>query len=188
MLTMPIAAPVCGTVRLRAFEPRDAEMVRDLATDPYVPLTGSLIGHATAEQALAWIERQHDRLVTGTGFSFCVADVADDRALGQVGLWLTGIAHGRATAGYGVAPRERGRGLAAQALSAVTGFAWSISELHRVELYIEPWNLASVHTAEQAGYRREGLLRSHQVIGERRADMLIYATLRPARAAAGVSP
>ena len=154
-------------------------MVRDLATDPYVPLTGSLVGRATDEQALAWIERQHERLVTGTGYSFCVADIVDDRSVGQVGLWLADITHGRASAGYGVAPRERGRGIASQALAAITRFAWTISELHRVEVYIEPWNLASVRTAERAGYEREGLLRSHRVIGDQRVDMLIYSALRP---------
>jgi ribosomal-protein-alanine N-acetyltransferase len=50
--------------------------------------------------------------------------------------------------------------------------------LHRIELYIEPWNVASVRTAERARYQREGLLRSHQEIGGRRRDMLLYAIIR----------
>lgn len=176
---MPTVAPACGGVRLRAFELRDTAMVRDLATDPYVPLVGTLVAHATEQQAVEWIERQHDRLRTGTGYSFCVADAADDRAVGQVGLWVKDVADGRATAGYGVAPRARGRGVAADALRAVTAFAWSLPALHRVELYIEPWNVASVRTAERAGYQREGRLRSHQVIGGRRVDMEVYSALRP---------
>ena len=178
MLTMPTVAPTFGDVRLRAFEPRDAGMVRDLSTDPYVPLTGSLVANATAEQAIEWIERQHNRLATGAGYSFCIADIDDDRALGQAGLWLAAIAQGRATAGYGVAPGARGRGVAAHALTALTTFAWAVPELHRVELYIEPWNVASARTAEAAGYQREGLLRSQQVIGGRRVDMMIYSALR----------
>jgi RimJ/RimL family protein N-acetyltransferase len=43
------------------------------------------------------------------------------------------------------------------------------------------WNAGSIGTAERAGYEREGLLRSHQEIGGRRRDMLLYATVRPAR-------
>jgi ribosomal-protein-alanine N-acetyltransferase len=35
-----------------------------------------------------------------------------------------------------------------------------------------------VRTAEHAGYEREGLLRSHQEIGGRRVDMLLYAAIR----------
>ena len=182
MLQMPTVAPTWGDVRLRPFAPRDVDMVRSLSSDPYTPLTGSLDGDATADQALAWIQRQHDRLVTGAGYSFCIADAEDDRGLGQVGLWPAEIEHGRATAGYGVAPEERGRGVAARALTALTRFAWTLPELHRIELYIEPWNVASVRTAENAGYLPEGLLRSRQVIGGRRVDMLLYATLRTEQA------
>ena len=178
-LSMPSAAPAFGDVRLRAFEERDADMVMDLATDPYVPLVGSLPGHADRDEALAYIERQHGRLDTGYGYSFCVADAVTDEAVGGAGLWLAPIAAGRATAGYGIAPRSRGRGLAAHALTALTGFGWSIPGLHRIELYIEPWNVASARTAEAAGYEREGLLRSHQEIGDRRVDMLLYAAVRP---------
>ncbi len=58
----------------------------------------------------------------------------------------------------------------------------TIAELHRIELTIEEWNIASVRTAERAGFRREGLLRSHQKIGGRRRDMLIYAVTRVAAA------
>jgi [ribosomal protein S5]-alanine N-acetyltransferase len=44
-------------------------------------------------------------------------------------------------------------------------------------VHIEPWNVASARTAE-AGYQHEGLLRSQQVIGGRRVDMMIYSALR----------
>ena len=73
--------------------------------------------------------------------------------------------------------------MAAAALTALTSFAWTIPDLHRIELYIEPWNAGSVKTAERAGFEREGLLRSHQEIGGRRRDMLLYATIREATAA-----
>jgi len=75
----------------------------------------------------------------------------------------------------------RGRGLASAALIALTSFGWTIPALHRIELYIEPWNAGSIGTAERAGYEREGLLRSHQEIGGRRRDMLLYASVRPDR-------
>lgn len=178
-LTLPQIAPAFGRVRLRAFERRDAGMVMDLATDPYVPNIGTLVAHADHDEALAWIERQHNRLDTGAGYAFCVADADTDEALGTVGLNLGPLAAGRVSAGYSVAPRSRGRGVAGHALTAVTGFAWTLPEIHRIELYIEPWNIASVRTAESAGYEREGLLRSHQEIGGRRVDMYLYARIRP---------
>lgn len=153
-------------------------MVMELSTDPYVPLIGSLPAHAGQQQAQDWIDRQHGRLVDGAGYSFAIAEADTDRAVGDIVLGLAHLAHGRATIGYSVTPSARGRGIAAAALIAVTSFAWSIPGLYRIELYIEPWNVASVRTAERAGYEREGLLRSHQEIGGRRRDMLLYAIIR----------
>ena len=172
--------PVLTTERLllRPFRDDDAAMVMELADDPYVPLTGTLPAHAGHDEALRWLERQRGRLAEGRGYSFAIADPRTDAALGQVGLWLAGLDAGRLTAGYGVAPAARGRGVAAAALRVLTAFAWSIPGADRVELYIEPWNVGSVRTAERAGYRREGLLRGHQVIGGERRDMLLYARLR----------
>lgn len=178
-LVMPSTAPTFGGVRLRAFEDRDVDMVMDLSTDSYVPKIGSLPGNASREDALAYIERQISRLDTGAGYSFCVADKDTDVALGTAGLHLAPIAAGRATAGYSVAPRSRGRGVAGQALTALTRFAWSLPELYRIELYIEPWNVASVRTAHVAEYEHDGLLRSHQEIDGKRVDMLLYAAIRP---------
>lgn len=177
-LSWPARRPRHGDVTLRAYEPRDVAMVRDLATDPYVPLIGTLPAHADDAEALAYIERQRRRLPEGAGFSFAVADAGSDEALGGIGLWLRHSGHGRGSIGYFVAPRARGRAVAAQALIAVTGFAWTLPELFRLEAFIEPSNRASVRSAETAGFRYEGLLRSYMTIGNRRRDMAVYARLR----------
>lgn len=177
-LVLPEPGPVHGRVRLRAFRAGDVPMVRDLSTDPYVPTIGSLPGDTDEEGALAWITRQHERAVTGAGYSFCVADLATDEALGVAGLTLAALTYGRAAAGYSVAPGARGRRTAGQALVALTGFAWTVPGLHRVELYVEPWNVASLRTAQAAGYVLEGTLHSHQEIAGRRVDMQLWAAVR----------
>ena len=178
-LTWPVTAPAHGQVRLREFQDRDVDMVMDLATDPYIPLIGSLPAHATRAQALEYIERQRGRLAEGAGYAFCAASATDDIALGGVGLWLRALHLGRGSAGWAVAPAQRGQGVAAQAIIAMLSFAWTVAGLHRVEACIEPWNVASVRTAGAAGFQHEGTMRSHTPIGEGRADMELYAALRP---------
>lgn len=187
-LTYPEVLPEAGGIRLRPFRAGDLAMVRDLSTDPYVCQVSSVVADSDEADAAAWLERQGQRLVDGTGYSFCIAGReapgGDDRALGQVGLWLHESDQGRATVGYLVAPAARGAGVAADALRALTRFAWNlpdphVPDLHRIELYIEPWNAASLHSAAAAGYQREGLLRSHQVIDGTRVDMELWATVRP---------
>jgi ribosomal-protein-alanine N-acetyltransferase len=175
----PAHPPTSGAVLLREFTQEDLPMVLDLATDPYVPLIGTLPARATPEEGLSWIDRNRRRWAEGAGFSFAVAEASTGRAVGGAGLWLRELASGRGSAGYSIAPSARRRGLATDALTALTAFAWSVPGLLRVELHIEPWNRASVRTAERAGYRREGLLRSHLEIGGRPRDMLCYAAVRP---------
>lgn len=164
---------------LREFRDDDVQLAVELGADPYVPLIGSLPAQPTARQALEWVHRQRGRLAEGIGPSFAIADAVSGRAIGTIGLWLRNLSTGRATVGYSVSAVHRGRGVGTSALSAVTAFAWTIPALHRVELYIEPWNIGSIRVAEASGYRREGLLRSHQEIGGIRRDMLLYATTRP---------
>ncbi|MFC6705985.1 GNAT family N-acetyltransferase [Flexivirga alba] len=178
-LQWPTHAPVYGAIRLRQFEDGDIPMIEELATDPYVPTIGSLPANATTAEAQSYIDRQRCRLAEGAGFAFCVADRQTDVALGNAGLWVRELPHGRAGVGYSVAPSARGRGVAADALRALAGFAWTIDGLHRLEARIEPWNTASVRTAETAGFEREGLLRAHEEIGGRRVDLLMYSLLRP---------
>ncbi len=175
----PATPPTHGGVVLRAFADEDAHLAIELGDDPYIPLIHSVPASPTAEQAREWIVRQRGRLAEGMGLSFAIADAATDEAVGAIGLWLQNLPAGRATVGYAVSPAHRGRGIATNALRALTAFAWTIPALHRVELYIEPWNISSIHVAATAGYQREGLLRSHQDIGGTRRDMLLYATIRP---------
>nr|WP_253904367.1 GNAT family N-acetyltransferase [Arthrobacter sp. Br18] len=75
-------------------------MALDLSQDPYVPSIGTLPARATAEEALSWVRRQRHRHSDATGFSFAIADVTTNRALGRVGLWVRNLSEGRATIGY----------------------------------------------------------------------------------------
>jgi RimJ/RimL family protein N-acetyltransferase len=153
-------------------------MVMELATDPYIPLIGSIPAHATKQEAEAWVDHSRGHWAAGKGFAFVIANAETNHALGCIGLWLASLTQGRASAGYSVAPSARGQGVASAALTALTAFAWSIPALYRIELQIEPWNTGSIKAAERAGYQREGLLRSYQEIGGQRRDMLLYATIR----------
>lgn len=178
----PTVDPAHGHVTLRRFCSDDADMAMELSSDPYISAIGTLPPHATASQAELWVERQQNRHSDGAGFSFAVVDDVDGRCAGFVGLWVRELNGGRSKVGYGIAPSFRGRRLATDAVRAITDFGWTIPELHRTELYIEPWNTASIKTAEQAGYLREGLLRSYQEICGERRDMLLYASVHSQRA------
>jgi RimJ/RimL family protein N-acetyltransferase len=166
-------------VRLRPFAAADLNLVAELAADPYIPLIGTVPATFTAAAGQAYLERQHQRLRDGLGWSFAIADRETNRAVGGAGLWVNGGP--AATAGYAVAPPYRGQGYATAALLALTEFAWTRPGLSRVELYIEPANLASVAVARRCGYAEAGLVPEHTTIDGVRRDMLRFVALAAVR-------
>lgn len=171
-------------VVLRAFRDEDVGLVQSVAGDPLIPLITTVPASGDAGDARAYIERQHERLTSGAGYSFAIADAVTGEAVGQAGLWLRNFDEGRASTGYWIAARSRQRGYASAALNAISRWGLSLDGIHRVELYVEPWNEGSWRAAERVGYVREGLLRSWQRVGGERRDMYMYSLL-PEDLAAG---
>jgi ribosomal-protein-alanine N-acetyltransferase len=168
-LRWPERWPEAGPVRLRPWRDDDLATIADLATDPYVPLIGTIPVPFTAAAGRAYVARQHARLATGTGWSFAIALRATDRAVGGAGLWLH--PDGPATAGYSVAPADRGHGYARAALAALVRFAGEVGE-PVLELLVEPANAASRAVAAGAGFVEVELLPGHLVLGGVHRDAL----------------
>lgn len=160
---------------LRAWRLDDLGMVREASLDPLIPLVTTVPADYSEAAGTAFVERQWGRPVSGAGWPFVIVRTEDGRPVGTVGLWPE--RHGRASLGYWVVGSARGRGAAAAGLRTVSAWALDVLGLARLELYVEPWNTGSVRTAERAGYRREGLLRSWQEVGTERRDMFMYALL-----------
>jgi RimJ/RimL family protein N-acetyltransferase len=164
-------------VVLRAFTADDADLVRSVASDPLIPLITTVPTSGTRADALAFIDRQHERLVSGAGYSFAIADKATGEAVGQIGLWLRELAEGRASTGYWIGPAHRRRGYVFAALDAISRWGLSLDGVHRIELQVEPWNEGSWRAAERVGYVREGLMRSWRQVGAERRDLYLYSLL-----------
>lgn len=162
---------------LRAFGDQDVPVIQEAATDPLIPLITTVPTEPTAEAAHAFLERQHTRLTEGTGYSFAIADLNTDQALGHLGVWLRELHQGRAEIGYWVSPRHRGHGIAWRALHAASQWSLQLPGVFRLQLHIEPDNTSSWRVAERAGYQREGLLRGWQTVGDQRRDMYVYSLL-----------
>lgn len=169
-------------VRLRAFDRRDVPLVREASRDALIPLITTVPAVADDRQALDWIDRQHRRYTTGSGYSFCIARTSDDQGLGQIGLWPHRDGRGRASIGYWVAGSHRRGGVVTAALAVLTDWAVKYPGLDRLELCVEPWNEGSWRAAERVGFVREGLLRRWEYVGAERRDMVMYSLLPEERA------
>jgi ribosomal-protein-alanine N-acetyltransferase len=170
---------VGDSVRLRAFSVADLPLVREATADPLIPLVSSVPAAGDDDACLAYIARQGERLTTGAGYAFAVAERATDLAVGHMYLGLRDVDLGRAAVGYWIARSHRGRGLAGDGLRTLVRWAVTLPGIDRLELYVEPWNVASARTAIGAGFVREGLMRSWQKVGDERKDMEMYALVCP---------
>lgn len=120
-------------------------------------------------------------MAAGEGWSLASVDHDTGRAVGQVGLWISHLHKGRAESGYWVAASGRRSGAASHAVDALSESAFEHLDVGRLSLFMEPWNTASIKTAERAGYRRECLLRGWERIDGAPRDMLSFARTRSDR-------
>jgi RimJ/RimL family protein N-acetyltransferase len=168
-----------GPIRLRPFLLSDLSLIRQAATDPYIPAVSSVPSNFSDDEGRSFIARQHDQAIHGHGYSFAISEAADPYlGIGGLGLWLHEIESGRASIGYWVIPSARGKGLAGWALRGAVAFAFEVLSIPRLHLFIEPWNIASQRTAEFAGFTREALLLGWERINDIQRDVYSYSLLR----------
>jgi len=153
----------------------DISLVMDAGRDPLIPLITTVPTDGSEASCRAFVERQWSRARDGVGYSFAIAPYdARARAVGQIGLWPKSSDPERASTGYFVEEHHRGAGIAARALATLAAWAFEAIDIVRLELYVEPWNVGSIKTAERAEFVREGLLRKAERVGTERRDVYIY--------------
>ena len=129
----------------------------------------------TAADATAWIERVKDESPT---LNFAI-DV-DGSAVGGISIRLGEDVYRRsAEIGYWLGEPFWGRGIAGEALRAVTDHAFATFDVIRLEAGVFGWNPASARVLEKAGYTLEGRLRQAIIKDGRLTDRLLYGLLRP---------
>jgi RimJ/RimL family protein N-acetyltransferase len=159
---------VDGDVAVRPLVEADAPALADAARDPLIPYYTSVPENYTLADAEEFIARGENQ--------FAIIDAGTDEVLGVVGFIL--MNHSKGHFGYWVGKDARGRGVATRALRLLTRWAAEEHGLARLQLIVEPENVASIRVAEKAGFTREALLRSYIELRGARRDVYLYALIR----------
>ena len=125
-----------------------------------------------ARTFLGWIAKQPSPTVW--------AIEVNGEAVGGIGIELhTDVERVSAEIGYWLGEAMWGRGIATEALKAVTAEAFKRFDITR--LYALPFadHAASVRVLEKAGYVREGHLRRSAIKDGKVRDQLLFAAYRP---------
>jgi [ribosomal protein S5]-alanine N-acetyltransferase len=129
----------------------------------------------TAADADAWIKKASAE-TPATSFAI----VVDGAAVGGIGIDLgTDVFRRSAEIGYWLGEPFWGRGIATEALHAMTEYAFEHFDICRLEAGVFDWNPASMRVLEKAGYELEGRARLSVTKDGRTGDRLLYALVRP---------
>jgi ribosomal-protein-alanine N-acetyltransferase len=94
---------------------------------------------------------------TNQGFgAWVVIDPGSGRVIGDIGFMGPPDGNGEVEIGYSLVPAARGRGLAAEAAAALSGWALRQPGVAAVTASCEPDNIASIRTLERSGFSRDG--------------------------------
>jgi RimJ/RimL family protein N-acetyltransferase len=180
-----------GSVYLRGPEREDIPRFVAWLNDWRTSRTLALRAPLSIPLEEAWFERMIADQGKG-GYLFVTCLLADDRPVGDIGLFDLDLVNG--SAGLGILIGEagdRGRGLGTDALRAMLGFSFGLLRLERVWLDVYDFNPGARRLYERVGFVHEGVLRRAVFREGRYVDvhrMAILAdewraTLRDARAA-----
>lgn len=136
----------------------------------------------TREDAEGWIAHCAARARPGEALAIVVAG----EAAGGIGLERLDDVHRRtAELGYWLGASYWGRGLATEAVVALTRYGFEQLGLERIQAGVFDWNGASARVLEKAGYAFEARMRRHVVKDGRVGDVLLYARVREGALAGG---
>ncbi|QIG44146.1 GNAT N-acetyltransferase [Nocardioides anomalus] len=144
-------------VRLRPFRADDAERVAEGIGDADAQHWLAFLPRDPGPvQGAAYVVQVTDRLAGGHTITWAVADPADDRLLGAVGLYRLAE---EPELGYWTHPDARGRGLTTRAGALAVDHAFGTLGLPRLAAYVSAPNTASRAVLERLGFRETGTRR-----------------------------
>jgi len=164
------------TCTVRSWEWRDREAIVRHANNRKVSinLRDRFPYPYTDRDARSWLDAVIG-LEPETNFAI---DVAGE-AVGGIGYTLLSDVDRRsAEIGYWLGEKFWGRGIATEALIAVTDHAFANHDLCRVFAHVFDWNPASARVLEKAGYAFEGRMRKSVTKEGQTIDQLMYAMIR----------
>ena len=164
------------TCSVRSWDWRDRDQIVKHANNRkvWINLRDRFPHPYTVNDARRWLEMVVDQKPE-TNFAIAVAN----EAVGGIGFTVQhDVARRSAEIGYWLGEEFWGRGIATEALVAVTGHAFSNYDICRLYAHVFDWNGASARVLEKAGYVFEGRMSKSVTKDGQTIDQLMYATIR----------
>jgi RimJ/RimL family protein N-acetyltransferase len=147
---------------IRCWEPRDAPLLADAVDSsldhlrPWMPWVHD--EPSSLEDRVALLRGFRGRFDLNEDFVYGIFSRDEREAIGGSGLH-TRAGHGALEIGYWIRASSVGRGYAREATAALTGVAFRVCGIDRVEIRVDPANDASLRIPRALGFAEEATLR-----------------------------
>jgi len=130
----------------------------------------------SVEDEIAWLEKAAERSEKGYAYDYTI--LLDGKNVGGIGINIDQHRNYIAEIGYFVDENYWGKGIATQAVKLLEKLGFEEFGLQRIEIRMNPKNIASEKVAIRSGYKKEGLLlRSHKGSDGKCRDSFLYAKI-----------
>ncbi len=131
----------------------------------------------TPESVAAFIAEWEQSWESGLKYGLCARETIGNRLIGFGLLNQINYTHRFANLGYWIRSDATGQGYATALTRALARFGFEMLGLIRIELVIEPKNIASRRVAEKAGGLCEGLLRNRLTVNGKARNALMFSLI-----------
>lgn len=165
------------TLRLRAVEPDDADMMWTVETDSLQWMENGMSAPYSRHNLWEYAENYDADPIRSGQLRLVIEkkDTAGCKAIGLIDLYDISASNRTAFTGIYVIPEERGKGHAARALHLLGEYACRLLNLRIMAAKIVDSNNASRRLFEKAGYEYSGKLSDWILSGKETLSLLIYS-------------
>jgi ribosomal-protein-alanine N-acetyltransferase len=166
-----------GDIVLRPWRDEDIPALCAALADPDIAAWSSLPQPFGPVEARAFVDESRSMWRDGSGAAFAVVYPDSGKLVGAVSRYGPDGHH--ASIGCWVVPEARGRGIGTRELKAVADRTFETTGTIRLEAFIIVGNDGSERMAKRAGFEREGVLRSFEMVDGQPVDCVAYSRIRP---------
>ncbi len=166
-----------GVITVRPFQPEDAPEVHAAVSESQddAPQWLSDLKGLSLSDVQDYIASQPQTWNEDKAYNFTVLESSSNRIMGGCGLTQINRRHRYCNLYFWIRTSATRRGYATRAVVMMARFAFESMGMQRMEIVIEPENLASLRVAEKAGAISEGYLRNRLYNRGEPRDAVIFS-------------
>jgi len=164
-------------LRLRKLTQEDVTDIFDYGSDPAVARYLRFVEHKSLADSQEFLSILMDLCKNNTDFIWGIELKETAHLIGNCRL-ICNLTHRRGEIGYVLTQRYWGRGFAAEAVAAVVKFAFTQTDMNRIEGHCIVENTPSSRVLEKCGFQCEGILREYEFLKGRFVDVRVHSILK----------